>query len=421
MNIYSLDQVVNIARTNSTIYQKLYTDMQHKLPYSLTELPILTNKLLMEFVHNEQPDFVFSNGNTHGLIFESSASTGKPKVTLFGRDEWDTHTRLLASQHWKNGSLRENDRLTNLCASAYLSYRIVHGVVERFPGKISEIPLGCDYEYEYIHSVIEKYRSNVLTGINSTFLGLAYHMLQHGLVNYNVERLLGGGELLYGAQLKIIQRAFPKAEIISFMFGTTETGVLGYSELGDALNEFSIFDDACIVEIIDELTGQPISESNKVGRCVATSLTRIAAPAIRIDTGDYACWVQSTSGKRKLRVIGRMFPFHHQFHSVRINETNIFNLIRSLEDKFPITCLQLQILDSKLEVIVSLLQEQEIEHLNTAVCEGLLDQVPGLHAYRQDISCQSVNFGYFSEATRRKGRLIVDKRQGGVPGTTIKV
>lgn len=413
MNIYSLDQVVNIARTHSVIYQKLYAHLEPQASYSLVQLPILTNEQLMEFVHDEQPDFVFANGNTHGLIFESSASTGKAKVTLFGRDEWDTHTRLLASQHWKNGLLKENDRLTNLCASAYLSYRIVHSVVERFPGKISEVPLGCDYDYDYIYNVVTKYHSNVLAGVNSTFLGLAHHMTSRGLVNHEVERLLGGGELLYGAQIEVIRRAFPNADIVSFMFGTTETGVLGYSEPGDALNDFSIFEGACIVEVIDEQTGQPIEEPGRIGKCVATSLTRIAAPAIRIDTGDYACWIENLSGKRKLRVTGRKFPFPHHFHEVRFNETDVFELIRYLDGKAPVTRLQLQIYDTRLEVIVTLLEGHQIRaaDLSTIVLKGLLAQVPALDRHARSISCRLEDFSYFSEATRRKGRLIVDRRE----------
>ncbi|NER66355.1 hypothetical protein G3436_23970 [Pseudomonas sp. MAFF212427] len=251
--------------------------------------------------------------------------------------------------------MRERPR-HQLCASAYLSYRLVHGVIERFPGKISEIPLGCDYPYEYINSVIEKYHSNVLAGVNSTFLGLAWHMNQHGIVNTTVERLLGGGELLYGAQLQVIQRAFPNASIVSFMFGTTETGALGYSELGDALNEFSVFEGACVVEIIDEVTGEPVTEPERIGKCVATSLSRIAAPAIRIDTGDYACWSHNAvSGKRKLKVLGRKFPFHHQFAGSRLNETDVANLIRYLEPRAPVTRLQVVLQEGALEVIVSLL------------------------------------------------------------------
>lgn len=412
MNIYSLSQVVNIARTHSVIYQKLYARLEPRSSYKILDLPILTNEELMEFVHDEEPDFVFAKGNTHGLIFESSASTGKAKVTLFGRDEWDTHTRLLASQHWKSGLLKENDRLTNLCASAYLSYRIVHSVVERFPGRISEIPLGCDYDYGYIYSVITKYHSNVLAGVNSTFLGLAYHMANHGLVNYEVERLLGGGELLYGAQIEVIRRAFPNAEIVSFMFGTTETGALGYSEPGDAPNEFSIFEGACIVEVLDELTGQPIQTSDKVGKCVATSLTRIAAPAIRIDTGDYACWIEPSPGKRKLRVIGRKFPFAHRFEDVGFNETDVSEVIRALDDKAPITRLQLQIHDARLEVIVSLLEGHQLtpDDLSVLVLNSLLKQVPALTPYSSRIDCRLEDFAYFSEATRRKGRLVVDKR-----------
>lgn len=412
MNIYSLDQIINIARTHSVIYQKLYAQLKPQASYELNQLPVLTNEQLMDFVHDEEPDFVFANGNTHGLIFESSASTGKAKVTLFGRDEWDTHTRLLASQHWKNGLLKENDRLTNLCASAYLSYRIVHSVVERFPGRISEVPLGCDYDYDYIYGVISKYHSNVLAGVNSTFLGLSHHMTSRGLVNHEVERLLGGGELLYGAQREVISRAFPNAEIVSFMFGTTETGALGYSEPGDALNEFSVFESACIVEVINEVTGLPIETPGQVGKCVATSLTRIAAPAIRIDTGDYACWVEKSQGKRKLRVIGRKFPFAHHFQNVQFNETDVFELIRYLDDKAPVTRLQLQIHDTRLEVIVSLLEGHQItrEDLSSFIRSGMLAQIPELTPHAQVIDCRLEDFAYFSEATRRKGRLIVDRR-----------
>src|SRR5690606_40588808 len=72
MNIYSLDQIVAMAKYTSPIYKDFYRDVE---PGSaLTSLPILSNEQLMEIVHAQKPDFVFAEGNTHGLIFESSAS-----------------------------------------------------------------------------------------------------------------------------------------------------------------------------------------------------------------------------------------------------------------------------------------------------------------------------------------------------------
>ncbi|NRO99716.1 hypothetical protein GWC77_28175 [Paraburkholderia sp. NMBU_R16] len=57
----------------------------------------------------------------------------------------------------------------------------------------------------------------MLTGINSTILGLAIDLLSRGEKNERIERILAGGELLYGAQRQIIKRAFPRAVLLSFM------------------------------------------------------------------------------------------------------------------------------------------------------------------------------------------------------------
>src|SRR5690606_14017274 len=303
MNIYSLDQIVAMAKYTSPIYKDFYRDVE---PGSaLTSLPILSNEQLMEIVHAQKPDFVFAEGNTHWLIFESSASTGKPKVTIWGQGEWATSMQLLSAYHWKNGLLKNGDRVGNLCATPYLSYRLVHSVVEYFPGSVSEVPIGCEMAFSELNALVEKYNCNVLAAINSTVLGLAWNLLEAGKVNTTVERILAGGELLYGSQRDLIRRAFPNAVMVSFLFGTTESGIIGFSSLDDALDVFRPFPEASIVEILDKETNEPITSPGVVGKCVVTSLLRVAAPALRIDTGDYAQWLdEPTRGPRRFQVIG---------------------------------------------------------------------------------------------------------------------
>jgi phenylacetate-CoA ligase len=411
MNIYSIEQIIALAKFTSPIYQELYKDIDTDTPFE--QLPVLTNSRLMDIVHAKRPDFVFADGNTHGLIFESSASTGKPKVTLWGQDEWETSTQLLAIYHWRNGLLKDRDRVANLCASAYLSYRIVHSVIENFPGKCSEVPIGCEKSFTELNETINKYECNVLAGVNSTFLGLAWDLLERGQTNTTVERILAGGELLYGSQLDLIKQAFPHSNMVSFMFGTTESGIIGYSELTDPIDVFRRFPGISIVEIIDEETNAIISMPGKIGKCVVTSLLRVAAPAIRIDTGDYATWLDDASNTTaRFKILGRKFPFHHQLLNAKFNETDVWTLIKKLELLLPITKCQVELHHDRVEIVYSLLNKQESNTIpfNSIVEGAAKATMPMLIDKEIPINCRLVDFAYFLETTRGKGRLIKDCR-----------
>jgi phenylacetate-CoA ligase len=411
MNIYSIQQIVALAKYTSPIYKELYKRIEPTTP--LHDLPILTNERLMEIVHAKRPDFVFSDGNTHGLIFESSASTGKPKVTLWGRDEWETSMRILASYHWRNGLLKDKDRVANLCASPYLSYRIVHSVIENFPGKCSEVPIGCDMEFSELNGIINKYEVTVLAGVNSTFLGLAADLLENSMTNKTVQRILAGGELLYGEQLTLIKRAFPNAAMVSFMFGTTESGIIGFSQLDDALDVFRPFPGVSIIEILDEKTNSHLTTPGTIGKCVVTSLLRVAAPAIRIDTGDYAEWLDDpASANPRFRILGRDFPFNHTLCNAKFSETDVWALIKHLEPLLPLTKLQVELHSDRIEIVCALLDRSQLEDLTvqTSINAAVNSKMSMLRHANIRIDIRVEDFSYFMESTRRKGRLIKDCR-----------
>jgi phenylacetate-CoA ligase len=411
MNIYSIDQLVALAKSCSPIYREHYRDLRHTA--TLTDLPVLSNETLMEIVHARQPDFVFGEGAMHGIVFESSASTGKPKVTLFGRDEWEASTRLLSTQLWRTGLLRDRDRVSNLCATPYISYRIVHSVLERFPGRCSEIPIGCDRSYPQLNEMVVRYGSNVLTGINSTILGLAIDLLSRGEKNERIERILAGGELLYGAQQQIIERAFPRAALLSFMFGTTESGVIGYSELDDGPDVFRALPGAGIVEIVDEETHDVIGMTSEKGKCVVTSLLRVAAPAIRIDTGDYAEWIDGPDvTSRRFRLLGRKFPFVHTLGDATFNETHVWALIQAVGKDVGLIKLQAEIYSNRVEIVYTLADaprhgDADVTGALTAATHCCL---PMLNDAGVPVFVRPEPFSHFAESTRRKGRLIADCR-----------
>ncbi|MGI4812318.1 MAG: hypothetical protein ACRYG5_20110 [Janthinobacterium lividum] len=413
MNFYSLRQLVALAKYTSPIYQQLYRQVEPDS--ALADLPILTHQALMAIVHAERPDGVFEAA-AHGLIFESSASTGKPKVTLFGHDEWETSTRLLAAHLWRNGLLRDGDHLCNLCASPYLSYRLVHSVVERYPGPCSEIPIGCDAAFHALNDSIFKYAGNVLAAINSTVVGLACDLLSRAQVNRRVERILAGGELLYGAQRTLIRQAFPNAVLVSFMFGTTESGLIACSRLDDGPDVFRPLASAGIVEIVDEISGAPITSTRRAGKCVVTSLIRAAAPALRVDTGDYAEWLDGPmEPEPRFRLLGRKFPFTHTLRNAQFSETDVWALIRELEPYLPLTKLQLQIYPHRVEIAYALLDHAERfagdgAQAKRRLADAVGWRLPMLAAADVPVLIVRRDLTYFLEDTRRKGRLIKDCR-----------
>lgn len=288
MNFYSLEQLVAVARSGSPFYRHLYARLPPQRP-RLEELPVARFKSVMQAVHDDYRAF-YTSEDAYGMGYTTSGTTGKPKATLFGRDEWRTVNQMLANMHWKNGTLRSGDVVCRLSEPGSASFMAIHRVVDLYPGRCSEIPIGCDTSYERIVATYQQFQANVPAGMNPTLLGLAAHLLAHGGPDPRVERLLGGGELLIGMQADLIREAFPNAQMCSFMYGAAEAGLIGYSEFGLAQNQFRPFPDHCAFEILDPITFAPIREPGVIGTAVVTSFVRLSTPVIRFMTGDFARW-----------------------------------------------------------------------------------------------------------------------------------
>lgn len=411
MQIYSLKQIFSLARENSPIYRELYRDIDMDFE-SLTSLPVLSHEQLMKIVHDKDAIRFFNTGNCDGIIYQSSATTGQPKATLFGREEWQTTVKILAVNHWRDGSLKDGDIVANMCVGGSASFMFVHGTIESFPGRCSELPLGCDHEFDYLISTWRKFSTNVLAGINSTFLGLAWHLTSLGESAPEITRILCGGELFYDRQLKMVQRAFPNATLIPFMFATTETGLIGLSEAGFSQNEFRVCSDACILEIIDVETRMPIEQPFKMGLIVVTSLLRTAAPAIRVETGDYAQW-QEEAGRenRKFSIHGRRYLQTFPLFNLLITETDVNRIIDSIEDDASLLKVKIELHDNKVRFIFSSDEGQLCEDdLKKIIYNAICMVKPDVIIPEQALEIEQVNFSYFFEGIRRKGRVISDLR-----------
>ncbi|WP_323839916.1 hypothetical protein [Photorhabdus africana] len=411
MTIWTLKQIVALAQANSPLYRELYADLSPESA-TLLDLPVLSHERLMEIVHNKDAIRFFNTDTSAGIIYQSSATTGKPKATLFGRDEWLTTMKMLANYYWKFGFIKDGDIIANLCVGNSASFMFVHGTIEQFPGRCSELPLGSDQPFDYLISTWQKFSANVLTGINSIFLGLAHHLQSQGITAPEVKRILCTGELFYGKQAELIQAAFPEAVIIPFIYATTETGLIGLQKHGFSQNEFYVCPQTCILEIVDPVTKEVIEEPGQIGLAVVTSLLRTAAPAIRVEVGDYAEWIDPLGHEdRKFSIHGRRYLKQYPFGNTFITETDIYKLIKNIENELPLLKLCLEIYDDKATIVVSCMNHDK-NHIDpsTVIHESVNRLFPHAKLPQHYLGIELVPFSRFMDGIRRKGRFITDLR-----------
>jgi phenylacetate-CoA ligase len=234
MRFNSLDELVALARSGSTFYSRLYAGLPER-GLRLTDLPVARFEQVMAAVHDHRA-LIVSN-DAYGICYTTSGTTGRPKATLFGRDEWRTAHAMLSLMHWKSGALRDGDVVCNISEPGSASFMAIDRVVDAFPGRCSEIPIGCDVGYETVARVADQFGATVIAGMNPTLLGLAEWLLRQCRPNPHIRSLLGGGELLYGAQHELLRDAFPAAELCAFMYGAAEAGLIGYGEPALAHNQ----------------------------------------------------------------------------------------------------------------------------------------------------------------------------------------
>jgi phenylacetate-CoA ligase len=84
-------------------------------------------------------------------------------------------------------------------------------------------------------------------------------------------------------------------------------GELGYFDAESCENgEHRCFDESTVMEIVDEDTLEPITETGRTGKLLVTNLNRRLMPLIRYPTGDRAQWREPEGAPdRKFRLEGR--------------------------------------------------------------------------------------------------------------------
>lgn len=299
---WTLEEIVENAKTHSPFYRELYKNIKFK---DLVDLPV-----------TDQGQFwkgkVLTTDSPDGIVFKSGGSTGAPKFSYYTSLEWQSFTMQFG---WgmAQGILDHADRVANLfyVGDLYSSFVFIKDSLQWIPvkdKKLTQFPIAGSTDPKQILKTLEEFNINVLAGVPSAILTLLeYYQKEKG--NYpkvKIEKLIFGGESLYPDQHTAFRNIFPEIRISSIGYASVDAGLLGYSDRTCGDGEHRVFDGANIIEIVDPDTYEVITEMNKVGKVLITNLTRKLMPIIRYPAGDLAMWVETPeTPHRKFKLQGR--------------------------------------------------------------------------------------------------------------------
>lgn len=418
MSYYNLNQIIAIARSSSSYYASLYKDLP-KDKFDKEMIPLAHFDTIMQVIH-DNPRALFSSKDIYGMYYTTSGTTGRPKYTIFGHEEWKYYIKRIAYHHEKNGLIQKGDIICNLSEPGSASFMTMHGVVNEFSVPCSEIPIGCDVDYSRIYEVSQQFCPNVISGMNPTLLGYAYYIIKHHAYDKNIERILGGGELFFGSQRDLIKQAFPNARFCPFIYGAAEAGLIGYSNFKLKDSEFIPFRDICSVELIDMDTHKVITEPNKLGLLAVTNYIRTAAPVIRFLTGDLAYWVTpSTNEMPVFSLSGRLFSKKYKVGTTVFSLLDINEIIKKIDKDLRLVGFQVLLEgtqdETEIEVVISVFQAKIFFKDVKRICIQVFREViPSLYSSEQvclkSLRIRLKDFSYFVKQSKRKWKYIIDNR-----------
>ena len=301
----SVDDLVALARERSPFYQRLY---QHLGPRpALAELPVIAQD---EFwaAHQRDRQEVLTAPLESGIVLASGGSTGAPKFSYVAHDEWNFNA-YLSQLVFESAGLKDGDRVGNLfgVSELYASFLGTTFSLKGVKARVLHFPFTTLSPDEFIVRLMRSFEIDTFAGVPSRILRLVNFIESSGAAKeVRLRRILFAGEHFYPAQRAHVERIFPGVTFHSLGYACVDSGFIGSAEADCGPGEHRHMDNAGIMEIHDDATGQPIIEPGVTGKVIFTNLARSLMPIIRYPVGDHAQWLEPAgTPSRKFVLLGR--------------------------------------------------------------------------------------------------------------------
>lgn len=295
--LISEKDLILLAKEKSPFYKELYSSISSD-QFRLENLPVINQEKFWqanEFKNNQ----LLTGPIEDGVVFKSGGTTGKPKFSVYTKEEWQLFTRLFG-EGMDHCCLKKGDRVGNLFYSGdlYASFLFITKSLENAETQVTQFPMTGGMKLEDMIKAIEEYGINVLAGVPTSFIAMAEILNRKGKT-LDLDRVLYGGESLFPEQEKILKMVFPKADFMSVGYASVDGGHLGFIDSSCSRGEHKVFP-GTVMEILDDFE-KPITKIGEVGKLTYTNLCRTLMPIIRYPVGDMGCWVS----KGKFKLLGR--------------------------------------------------------------------------------------------------------------------
>ncbi|MCX4745851.1 phenylacetate--CoA ligase family protein [Kitasatospora sp. NBC_01287] len=298
----SLQDLVDFARTRSPFYAAAYRDVPKTVSH-LTELPILDHTAFWA-ANTWTDNQVLTGPLTDAGVYKTGGTSGIPKLSPWSRTEHaDSVTAFGAGMAL--AGLKPGHRVANLfhAGELYGGFLYIENALHHAPVENVRLSIGALTSGEYVADLIESLGIHVLAGEPMKLSSVAEAVIKGGQRADSVELLFFAGDLLFNDLRPILTRAFPNAAISSLGYASNDAGLVGAPVPGDDVRVHEAFANRVLVEIVDDVTGEPITAEGVPGRLLVTNLFRTLMPVIRYPAGDRAEWVDVERGR--FRLVGR--------------------------------------------------------------------------------------------------------------------
>ncbi|KIM93679.1 hypothetical protein OIDMADRAFT_61321 [Oidiodendron maius Zn] len=295
--------LIDFARAYSPYYGSLYANIPTNALY-MQDYPAVDLDSFWR-ANASKKSQVITMPHSGGIVWKTGGTLGNPKMTFISQDE----LRSISSQLGRaiiEAGLLSMDRIANLfyAGDLYGSFLLHVMSIQDLSVPSVHIPVGGSCDASTTIQYMKDLDATVIFGTVTKVVQLAEYLLARKQTMDQIRAFMFSGEAFFHDQKAIVQAAFPLARIRSLVYGSMDSGVIGYSVSGTDLRLHRANRPFVELEICpDGDDTVPTTQPMVPGRLLVTNLNRRLQPVIRYPCGDRAEWVDHAKGL--FRVLGR--------------------------------------------------------------------------------------------------------------------
>ena len=343
VKVYSLSSIVALARAGSSFYQKLYAHLPPDP--ALTDLPVIDQAEFWS-AHQRDRREVLTAPLTGGIVLNSGGTTGAPKFSYMSEEECRSTVNISVRSF--DAAFKDGDRVANLFVAGglYASYLFASDSIRFAHADVLHLPIGYFNPMPDTARLVRELDVNVLTGPPTYLLSLVQYLEKEGIGNVHLRAVLYAGENLTDAQCAYLRSVCPGLAIHSAGYASVDVGAMAFADADCTPGEHRVYDEATMLEILEEGSEERIEEADRPGRVVFTSLVRRLMPILRYPAGDRAVWLEPPgTPMRKFKLLGRAEEAVRLANIVMVRVDDVRALLEPFRERLGITNLQLLITD----------------------------------------------------------------------------